>query len=331
MDRSLTLSQVFTGFIHYKTASGLSEHTIADYHVTRKKVQLYFPDDPVFTSLTRARWIDFFAWLQSEYISQPNTLIPRRPKPLSAKSVFNIHTNLGSLYAWCVEEEIADRNLIHTIDRPRYEDPVIEPFSRDEMAALLKACDKTRGWVERDTIHSSRYTAVRDRCIIRLLLDTGVRAEELCTITYANLNLGTNSITIRGKGKGRDQKERTVHFGKLCAQSIWKYLMPRLDRIRPDDPLFLKRAVIDGSPMNRASLYQLIRDIGDRAGVQNCHPHRFRHTFAITYLRNGGDVFTLQMLLGHSDIEMVKRYAQIAQADCATVHRKASPVDNWKV
>jgi len=137
-------------------------------------------NDPPFAKITRNHWIEFFSYLTTDYVSDPDGVAPRGPIKLAPKTIFNIHTNLGSLYAWCVEEEIADRNLIHTIDRPRYEDPVIEPFSRDEMAALLKACDKTRGWVERDTIHSSRYTAVRDRCIIRLLLDTGVRAEELC-------------------------------------------------------------------------------------------------------------------------------------------------------
>ena len=53
--------------------------------------------------------------------------------------------------------------------------------------------------------------------------------------------------------------------------------------------------------------------------------------YAITYLRNGGDVLTLQALLGHADLKMVKRYAQVAAADCERVHQAASPVDNWKL
>lgn len=74
---------------------------------------------------------------------------------------------------------------------------------------------------------------------------------------------------------------------------------------------------------------QLIASLGERAGVRKCHPHRFRHTFAITYLRSGGDVFTLQAMLGHSSLDMVQHYARLAQTDIEQAHRRASPADNW--
>lgn len=82
---------------------------------------------------------------------------------------------------------------------------------------------------------------------------------------------------------------------------------------------------------NPNSLRQLVRAIADRSEVKNAYPHKFRHTFAITYLRSGGDIFTLQALLGHNSLEMVRHNAQIAEVDIEHAHRKASPVDNWRL
>ncbi|MBI5082479.1 MAG: tyrosine-type recombinase/integrase, partial [Chloroflexi bacterium] len=67
------------------------------------------------------------------------------------------------------------------------------------------------------------------------------------------------------------------------------------------------------------------------AKVPKCHPHRFRHTFAITYLRSGGDVFTFQELMGRSTLEMVQHYARLAERDVDEVHKRASPADNWRL
>jgi integrase/recombinase XerD len=109
---------------------------------------------------------------------------------------------------------------------------------------------------------------------------------------------------------------------------LWRYLAEREDGEDPDAPLFTGRY---DRPLNKNALRLLITRLGEKAKVKKCHPHRFRHTFAITYLRAGGDLFTLQALLGHSSLEMVQYYARIAEIDVQQAHRRASPADNWRL
>ncbi len=146
-------------------------------------------------------------------------------------------------------------------------------------------------------------------------------------VKFGDINMTANSIKVLGKG----QKERLVYFGKRTSKALWKLLTPRLKDTQPEAPVFTVGPGDDPRPLTRDVLCRLLARIGERAGVPDVYPHRFRHTFAITFLRNGGDLLTLQALLGHSDMAMVKRYARIAQTDCAKAHQKASPVDNWRL
>ena len=174
-----------------------------------------------------------------------------------------------------------------------------------------------------------RPTARRDKAIILTLLDTGLRASELCALRVDDVDLKSGKVIVRHNvGGSKGGKGRTVFLGKNCRRVVWRYLAEREDGDQPEAPLFLN---IYNRPMNPGSLRHLIKGLGEKAEVKNCHPHRFRHTFAITYLRSGGDIFTLQSLLGHSSLDMVRHYARVAEVDIEHAHRKASPVDNWRL
>jgi integrase/recombinase XerD len=324
--KKIALSQACEGLILFKTAAGRSPHTIRNYRNAFKKLHMFFSADPPFDSITRAQLAHFFAWLRDGYVSVPDGVAPRGRIKLSPKSIVNIHTNLSALWTWGVREGYVEENIVRAIEKPDVKPPVIKPFTKEEMKALLKACDATRTWKTRDTT-SRRPTADRDRAILMILVDTGVRASELCRIRLGDLDTSQQTIKVVGKGA----KERIVRFGRRAARTLWRYLTPRLQTLRDDDPLFLSWPYDVPEEMSRGSLGRLLKRLGERAGVSKVHPHRFRHTFAITYLRNGGDIFTLKHLLGHSSLDMVERYLHIARADFEEAHRKASPVDNWRL
>jgi hypothetical protein len=146
-------------------------------------------------------------------------------------------------------------------------------------------------------------------------------------LTYSNQEWGRVEVKYGVIGGAKGGKGRTVYLGKTTRKAVWCYLIDREDANDPDAPVFLDQL---GRHFNRGSLRQLIKDIAERAEVKHASPHKFRHTFAITYLRSG-DLFILQSLLGHSYLEMVRHYALIAEIDIARAHHKASPAVNWRL
>jgi integrase/recombinase XerD len=218
------------------------------------------------------------------------------------------------------------------VPSPKFKEPPIEPFTKEEVEALLKACETSKEVNDLDPrkFTMRRSTAKRDQALIMVLLDAGLRASELCALKIADVDLKSGKVLVKhGRlGGAKGGKGRTVFLGKTSRRVLWCYLAEHQDGEDADAPLFLVRY---DRPMNKAALRLQIVHLGQKAGVSKCHPHRFRHTFAITYLRSGGDVFTLQALLGHSTLDMVKHYARIAEMDVEQAHRRASPADNWRL
>ncbi len=91
-------------------------------------------------------------------------------------------------------------------------------------------------------------------------------------------------------------------MGSQAQKALWKYLT--IYRKGESNRLFLNRC---GEPLEIIGMKILIRRLGDKAKVK-VHPHKLRHTFAISFLRAGGDAFSLQYLLGHSTLQMTQRY-----------------------
>jgi hypothetical protein len=147
-----------------------------------------------------------------------------------------------------------------------------------------------------------------------VVLDTGLRASEVCALDVGDVDLKSGQVRVKhgDPGGAKGGKGRVVYLGKAARRALWRYLSSRADGADADAPLFVGKL---HRRMDKGLLRQLIVRLGEKAGVAHAHPHRFRHTFALTYLRAGGDVFTLQALLGHRTLEMVQHYARLAQVD----------------
>lgn len=312
----MNLSTALEGFFITRTAEGYATGTLTSYRWSLTLLSKWL-NNPELENISHQDLLNFFAYLHTDYHTR-----------LSGSSIENIWKAIRSFYNWAAPElnlTRPDNNL----PRPRYTSPQVQPFTQEEIAALLKACDRTApaNTERRSHFTMKRPTAKRDRAMILLLLDTGLRVSEVARLTIADINLESGEINVKPFGSGRKTKGRLVYIGKTTRSALWKYLATRDSH--PSAPLFLTEQ--NDGPLNRDSIRLLINRLAINAGVQHAHPHKFRHTFAIMFLRNGGDVFTLQRLLGHSTLEMVRHYLALADSDSQAAHQRASPADRWKL
>lgn len=319
----LSLATVIDGFLLDCASRRLSAHTVRDYSTTFKRFTGFVGEDVVFTQIDVTMIRRFMAFLGTPQVG--GGAVAKPPKPLSKKTALNYHTGLSALWQWAKTEGLVERNIVREVEPPDPEEPAIVPFSQADVKALLKACEQTReyGRPGKRACANARPTALRDKTLILLMLDTGMRASEVCGITARDIDLKNRRIWTMGKG----DKERSLPISPETAKALWHYMNNRAEA-KASAPLF---ATKDGRPLSRAALLDLVSDLGEKAGVVDVHPHRFRHTFAITFLRNGGNVYELQMALGHSSLDMVKRYLALAETDLQRAHEEASPVANWRL
>ena len=318
-----------TGFLQYKSAEGLAPVTVTGYE-RDLKLWIEYQGDLDIITITSQNILSFLNYLRTEYV--PRRIAGDNSRKLAPKTVYNLYVSLASFFTWA-SREFDLSNPMKNIPRPRVpEDPPVEPFKKEDVELLIKACDFCEEAVtdRRRKFIMQRSTGKRDKAILLTLLDSGLRAGELCALRIADVDMKTGRVQIRSgeAGRAKGGKGRVVYLGKSARRFLWRYLAEREEGEDPDAPLFIGKF---HRAFNRDALRQLINSLGAKAGVKKCHPHRFRHTFAITYLRSGGDIFTLKSLLGHGSLEMVEHYARIAEVDVEAAHRKASPADNWRL
>jgi integrase/recombinase XerD len=221
-------------------------------------------------------------------------------KPSTVKSYTQ---TVKAFLHWCVQEGEYDVSpkVAERVELPKVEQTVIEVFTPEQITALFDACEK-------------RPYPVRDRAILAVLLDTGIRASELVGLTLDCTWLDVDDSFIKVMGKGRKQRE--IPLGRTSRLALRRYITRyRHPHNKGERRVFL--AGNTGLPITRSGLHQIVAEIGWKAHIKGvrCSPHTFRHTFACMYLLSGGgDMYKLSRLLGHSQAEMSEVYLRAITA-----------------
>ncbi|HWR67218.1 MAG TPA: tyrosine-type recombinase/integrase [Bellilinea sp.] len=209
---------------------------------------------------------------------------------------------------WWADETLPEgwRDPTRRVKPPRVGTQPLDPVSLQDVKALIDACSK-------DT-----WFGDRDRAIFYTLIDTGIRANELLSTDLQDYNPITGEMLIR-QGKGR--KPRTVYLEHKARQAVRVYLRSREGN---HPALWLKQF---GGRLQYSGLRQMVRRRSMDAGIPEPPIHAFRRAFALTMLRNGVDVFTIQRLMGHADLSVLRRYLAQTGEDLKAAHHKASPAE----
>lgn len=257
-------------FLLDRRTQGLSGGTV---EFCRKKLK-YFTDYCESQSLTQATQLTaeflrgYIAWVQESH------------NPGGTHAIFR---GLRAFLYWVEAEEIipAWKNPMRKVKAPRVAVEPIVPVPLEDVGAMLRACGR------------GTLTGERDRAVMLVLLDTGIRANELVQMNLQDLDLGSGAaLVVKGKGS----KPRPVYFGRRTRRALRAYLRQRHD----DSPaLWVTRS---GERLSYWALTGILERRAQLAGVPKPSAHDFRRAFALTMLRNGADIFSLQKLMGHADL-----------------------------
>lgn len=222
-------------------------------------------------------------------------------------SSHTVHTCARSIRAWlnfCVREELLSESPMRNVAMPQRDKLLPNYLTPEEVTRLLDACETER-----------------ERTLLLVLLDTGLRCTEACNLNGEHVNHTTGAIIVK-QGKGR--KDRAVFLGSRSIKQLMRYYR-EYGKPGNDEPVF--RSERGQGRLTRSGLRGVLTRLGKRVGVV-VTPHKLRRTFATWAWRSGIDIKALQALMGHSDLTTLPAYLGIDADDLKRAHDQHGPVDN---
>jgi len=228
-------------------------------------------------------------------------------RSLSLTTINTYVRAIKSFWSWLQEDGTISNNPLANVPAPRIPKRLPKVYSEEELRKLLRFV--------------SSYP--RERAIIQLLLDSGIRLSELTGLTVGDIDISTGRVKVFGKGG----KERFTYISSATSLSIYDYLHVNRPQPKSEDRLFLS---VDGRPLAAKRLQKILEVIGYKAGLQiRLSSHKLRHTYATLCLKNGNNLEYVRITLGHSDIRTTSNaYLAASDTDVANACKKFSPLAN---
>ncbi len=192
------------------------------------------------------------------------------------------------------------KNPVRKVKPPKVKVEPLQGISIELVHKFLSICER------------KTFFGERDRAILLVLIETGVRASELCSLNFGDVDFSDGSILVR-QGKGR--KPRNVFMGRSARKQLRVWIRYRGTE---EGALFLNRY---GERLSYMTLRQIIRRLAEKVGVPEPGLHDFRRTFALESLKKGVDIQSISRMMGHADLQILSRYLKQTKEDLANAYR----------
>lgn len=318
-NKGIGLNDLVEGFLFSLQAEGRSPRTYEYYDKLFRHLLGYSREQrwPLnINQLDTRNFRQFLAWISTRSVTYtPGHGSLRTTKPKSSHA-WPYYKAIKRLFSRGIQERLIDDNLVRDIHFKAPPPPPIQPYTLDELNRFLAIC-------EYDMKNRSSFIGLRNKAILLLFLDSGLRLNEMAKIQLSDIDLDEKLVRVPGKGS----KIGICPFSARTARVIWLYLLERKERSKCN-ALWVTE---EGNQLAQEGIGSWFTALKRKAGVTSPGGvHRLRHTSALQYLRGTRDSFLLQLFLRHEDLAMSRRYTQgLKQEEAIEAHRKgASPVES---
>lgn len=299
-----------------REAEGHSRSTINMATLALTKLQRYLEENGISTdakTIGPHEMRGFILYLRSSKRFAGHRYVKSQTQGLSEQTVNDYLRAIRAAWNRWVDNSLVETNPFDKVRVPKAPRRIIATFSEDQLRVFFSV------------INTSTPEGFRDFTLFQMYLDTICRLSEVTKAKIGDLNLKERNLRVLGKGG----KERIVPFGVTVTKLLWKYIkFYRPEAAVPNqDFLFLTS---DGRSLTKNRVEVRMKNYGLKAGIRGvrCSPHTLRHTACVMWIRNGGDIFSLQRITGHTSLEVLRGYVNLAQSDISSAHRTHSPIDN---
>jgi integrase/recombinase XerD len=279
----LFLEDALKEYLYHCQAKGFTPKTMKNKRQELKQLKHYLINKRGITYLENVTTYDLKAYIRQKSKSG-----------LQPQSIVSMFKMIAAFFSWCEKEEYLKENIAKKVETPKVPKKILKGFTPQDVQAMISA------------FTYKNYIDARNKAIIAMLADCGLRAMELRGLV--NQNVKETSILVNGKGN----KERLIFISPALKKILIKY--ERIKRQHFKDKITTNHYFLSykGTELSHVGLDNVIKLAGEKAGIKGkrISPHSYRHFFSVQCILNGIDIYTLSKLLGHSEVSTTQRYLQ---------------------